>query len=246
MDCVKRRVQRQPFKWHQTLSWVNINAKIWSTKKEHLLISGPGKYPDYNHYRVTGMAVADKPKGAAQNEAAPIDLRSLLPWWIFWTILNWLDFIRLLQWPYLPVCAVVTQANPGMLSYRWLCRYWQRWYIFCTGRAICRGVRDCFSMPGHYGAVCACHHDAELRHEQWWARRALAWCGHVALLTGLTIIIAVVLYAMIGMGHDEESNDWWHNISAKPSVRCLFTKCDVDRSGGIATIGSLGRRLSFG
>lgn len=48
-------------------------------EKEHLLISGPGKYPDYNYYRVTGMAVADKPKGAAQNEAAPIDLRSLLP-----------------------------------------------------------------------------------------------------------------------------------------------------------------------
>ena len=48
-------------------------------EKEHLLISGPGKYPDYNYYRVSGMAVADKPKGAAQNEAAPIDLRSLLP-----------------------------------------------------------------------------------------------------------------------------------------------------------------------
>ena len=48
-------------------------------EKEHLLISGPGKYPDYNYYRVTGMAVTDKPKGAAQNEAAPVDLRSLLP-----------------------------------------------------------------------------------------------------------------------------------------------------------------------
>ena len=48
-------------------------------EKEHLLISGPGKYPDYNYYRVSGMAVADKPKGAAQNESAPIDLRSLLP-----------------------------------------------------------------------------------------------------------------------------------------------------------------------
>ena len=48
-------------------------------EKEHLLISGPGKYPDYNYYRVAGMAVADKPKGAAQNESAPIDLRSLLP-----------------------------------------------------------------------------------------------------------------------------------------------------------------------
>ena len=48
-------------------------------EKEHLLISGPGKYPDYNYYRVSGMALVDKPKGAAQNEAAPIDLRRLLP-----------------------------------------------------------------------------------------------------------------------------------------------------------------------
>jgi NADH-quinone oxidoreductase subunit I len=44
-----------------------------------LLISGPGKFPDYNYYRVTGMATKDKPKGAHQNESAPIDLRSLLP-----------------------------------------------------------------------------------------------------------------------------------------------------------------------
>ena len=48
-------------------------------EKDHLLISGPGKFPDYNYYRVTGMATKDKPKGAHQNESAPIDLRSLLP-----------------------------------------------------------------------------------------------------------------------------------------------------------------------
>ena len=48
-------------------------------EKEHLLISGPGKYPDYNFYRVSGMAIAGKPKGAAQNEAAPVDVKSLLP-----------------------------------------------------------------------------------------------------------------------------------------------------------------------
>ena len=48
-------------------------------EKEHLLISGPGKYPDYNFYRVTGMAVNGKPKGTAESEAAPIDVRSLLP-----------------------------------------------------------------------------------------------------------------------------------------------------------------------
>jgi NADH-quinone oxidoreductase subunit I len=48
-------------------------------EKEDLLISGPGKNPDYNFYRVSGMAVAGKPKGSAQNETAPVDLKSLLP-----------------------------------------------------------------------------------------------------------------------------------------------------------------------
>lgn len=48
-------------------------------EKEHLLISGPGKYPDYNFYRVTGLAIAGKPKGAAQSEATPVDVKGLLP-----------------------------------------------------------------------------------------------------------------------------------------------------------------------
>lgn len=48
-------------------------------EKENLLISGPGKYPDYNFYRVAGMAIAGKPKGAAVNEAPPVDVKSLLP-----------------------------------------------------------------------------------------------------------------------------------------------------------------------
>ena len=48
-------------------------------EKEHLLISGTGKYHDYNFYRVSGLAIAGKPKGAAQNEAAPVNVKSLLP-----------------------------------------------------------------------------------------------------------------------------------------------------------------------
>ena len=48
-------------------------------EKENLLISGPGKYPDHNFYRVTGMAVSGKEKGQAQKESAPVDVRSLLP-----------------------------------------------------------------------------------------------------------------------------------------------------------------------
>lgn len=48
-------------------------------EKEHLLISGPGKYPDYNFYRVAGLAIKGKDKGEAANEAAPVDVKSLLP-----------------------------------------------------------------------------------------------------------------------------------------------------------------------
>jgi len=48
-------------------------------EKEHLLISGPGKYPDFNFYRVAGLAVAGKDKGEAEGEDPPIDLRDLMP-----------------------------------------------------------------------------------------------------------------------------------------------------------------------
>jgi len=48
-------------------------------EKEDLLIAGPGKYHEYNFYRVAGMAIAGKPKGAAQNESQPVDTKSLLP-----------------------------------------------------------------------------------------------------------------------------------------------------------------------
>ncbi len=48
-------------------------------EKEDLLINGTGKYHDYNYYRVAGLAIRGKDKGQAENEAPPIDLRSLLP-----------------------------------------------------------------------------------------------------------------------------------------------------------------------
>jgi NADH-quinone oxidoreductase subunit I len=48
-------------------------------EKEDLLISGPGKYPDYNFYRVAGVAIGGKDKGESENEAPPVDIRSLLP-----------------------------------------------------------------------------------------------------------------------------------------------------------------------
>ncbi len=48
-------------------------------EKEDLLISGPGKYPDYNFYRVAGLAIKGKDKGEAENEEPPVDTKSLLP-----------------------------------------------------------------------------------------------------------------------------------------------------------------------
>ncbi|MCL4303567.1 MAG: NADH-quinone oxidoreductase subunit NuoI [Anaerolineae bacterium] len=48
-------------------------------EKEDLLIDGPGKYPDYNFYRVAGLAIGGKDKGEAENEEPPVDVRSLMP-----------------------------------------------------------------------------------------------------------------------------------------------------------------------
>src|SRR4051794_7000633 len=48
-------------------------------EKEDLLIAGPGKYPDYDFYRVSGLKIAGKNKGEAINEMRPVNLRSNLP-----------------------------------------------------------------------------------------------------------------------------------------------------------------------
>jgi NADH-quinone oxidoreductase subunit I len=48
-------------------------------EKEDLLINGPGKYPDYNFYRVAGLAIGGKDKGEAENEEPPVDTRGLMP-----------------------------------------------------------------------------------------------------------------------------------------------------------------------
>ncbi len=48
-------------------------------EKEDLMISGPGKYPDYNFYRICGVAVDGKDKGEAVEEQKPEDVKTLLP-----------------------------------------------------------------------------------------------------------------------------------------------------------------------
>ena len=55
------------------------NRKNLVYEKEDLLIDGTGKYPDYNFYRVAGVAIGGKNKGEAENEAPPVDPHSLLP-----------------------------------------------------------------------------------------------------------------------------------------------------------------------
>jgi NADH-quinone oxidoreductase subunit I len=47
-------------------------------EKEDLLIDGVGKYPGYNYYQVAGLAIRGKDKGQAEDEAPPVDVRSLL------------------------------------------------------------------------------------------------------------------------------------------------------------------------
>ncbi len=48
-------------------------------EKEDLLISGPGKYPDYDFYRVSGVAIRGKDKGETEYELPPVDVKELLP-----------------------------------------------------------------------------------------------------------------------------------------------------------------------
>ena len=48
-------------------------------EKEHLLISGPGKYHDYNFYKVAGVSMGVKEKGQGENEKATVDLHDLMP-----------------------------------------------------------------------------------------------------------------------------------------------------------------------
>ncbi len=48
-------------------------------EKEHLLISGEGKYHGYNFYKVAGLSIRGKDKGEGIEDEPPVDVRSLLP-----------------------------------------------------------------------------------------------------------------------------------------------------------------------
>lgn len=59
------------------MSEFNRNSLVY--EKEHLLIDGPGKYPEYDFYKVSGVSLDDKEKGQGVNESPPVDLLTLLP-----------------------------------------------------------------------------------------------------------------------------------------------------------------------
>ena len=48
-------------------------------EKEHLLISGEGKYHGYNFYDQAGLEISGKEKGEGENENPPVDIKKLLP-----------------------------------------------------------------------------------------------------------------------------------------------------------------------
>lgn len=48
-------------------------------EKEDLLINGPGKYPQYNFWRVAGVQIGEKDKGQSEREEPPTDCRQLMP-----------------------------------------------------------------------------------------------------------------------------------------------------------------------
>jgi NADH-quinone oxidoreductase subunit I len=48
-------------------------------EKEHLLIDGPGKVPDYSFWRHAGVPIGGKARGEAVDEDPPWDVKDLLP-----------------------------------------------------------------------------------------------------------------------------------------------------------------------
>jgi NADH-quinone oxidoreductase subunit I len=48
-------------------------------EKMDLLISGPGKYHDYDFYKVAGLKMPGKAKGEAERERPPRDVQGLMP-----------------------------------------------------------------------------------------------------------------------------------------------------------------------
>ena len=72
--CPTRAIQLTP-----DFEMGEYNRQNLVYEKEHMLISGQGKYPGYNFYRVAGLKIAGKDTGEAENELPPADPRGLMP-----------------------------------------------------------------------------------------------------------------------------------------------------------------------
>ena len=81
VGCISlQKAETKDGRWYPEFFRINFSRCIFcGLCEEDLLISGPGKYPEYNFYRMAGMAIDGKDKGEAENEAKPIDVKSLLP-----------------------------------------------------------------------------------------------------------------------------------------------------------------------
>ncbi|MEN6615493.1 MAG: NADH-quinone oxidoreductase subunit NuoI [Syntrophorhabdus sp.] len=72
--CPTRAIQLTPdFEMSEYLRHNLVYEKV------DLLIEGPGKYPDYDFYRIAGLAVKGKAKGEGDEELPPVDVKTLLP-----------------------------------------------------------------------------------------------------------------------------------------------------------------------
>ena len=76
IEDIQHQVNLQTFKTLAELKGVLENMVY---EKEHLLISGVGKYPGYNYYNVAGVDVGVKPKGEGDQEQKTVNVRDLMP-----------------------------------------------------------------------------------------------------------------------------------------------------------------------
>ena len=56
----------------------DYNRQNMVYEKEHLLISGQGKYHGFNFYKEAGVNMGVKATGGGENENQPVDLKSLI------------------------------------------------------------------------------------------------------------------------------------------------------------------------
>ena len=65
----RRPARRTRSSSRRTWRCASTSATTWSTRRMDLLISGPGKYHDYDFYKVAGLAIGGKDKGEAETRA---------------------------------------------------------------------------------------------------------------------------------------------------------------------------------